>query len=64
MVLNCKIIFSKDLKYLGIFYDKRTMVILVCAGLLRPSQPKKWVMLSTVSLPSHTFTGQLSPLSR
>ena len=34
----------------------------VCVEVLRPSQPNG-VMLSAVSLPNHTFTGQLSPQS-
>ena len=29
----------------------------VCVEVLQPSQPN-WVMLSAVSLPNHTFTGQ------
>ena len=35
-----------------------TLVLFVCVEVLRPSQPK-WVMLSMVSLPYHTFTGQV-----
>ena len=31
--------------------------LFVCVKVLRPSQPNG-VMLSTVSLPNHTFTGQ------
>ena len=32
--------------------------VCVCVEVLRPSQPNG-VMLSTVSLPNHTFTGQV-----
>ena len=35
--------------------------LFVCVEVLRPSQPNR-VMSSAVSLPNHTFTGQLSPL--
>ena len=31
--------------------------VFVCVEVLRPSQPNR-VMLSAVSLPNHTFTGQ------
>ena len=31
--------------------------LFVCVDVLRPSQPNR-AMLSTVSLPNHTFTGQ------
>ena len=37
-------------------------VLFVCVEVLRPSQSNR-VMSSAVSLPNHTFTGQLSPLS-
>ena len=33
------------------------VVLFVCVEVLRPSQPNV-VLLSTVSLPNHTFTGQ------
>ena len=36
--------------------------LFVCVEVLRPSQPNG-VMSSVVSLPNHTLTGQLSPLS-
>ena len=35
-----------------------TMFLFVCVEVLRPSQPNG-VMLSAVSLPNHTFTGQV-----
>ena len=34
-----------------------TLCLFVCVEVLRPSQPNG-VMLSAVSLPNHTFTGQ------
>ena len=43
---------------------RRVMAIcmFVCVEVLRPGQPKL-IMSSAVSLPNHTFTGRLSPLS-
>ena len=35
-----------------------TPYVFVCIEVLRPSQPNR-VMLSVVSLPNHTFTGQV-----
>ena len=36
--------------------------LFVCVEVLWPSQPNR-VMSSAVSLPNHTFTGQVCPLS-
>ena len=50
-----------DHNYISTARDKNIQVF-VCVEVLRPSQPNG-IMSSTVSLPRHTFTGQLSPLS-
>ena len=38
-------------------YDAQIFCVFVCVEVLQPSQPNG-VMLSAVSLPNHTFTGQ------
>ena len=43
----------QGLVVVGLIFEE----IFVCVEVLRPSQPNG-VMLSTVSLPNHTFTGQ------
>ena len=60
--LNCNhlpLIFSwrKKEKILILFSWKSFFFVVVCVEVLRPSQPNG-VMLSAVSLPNHTFTGQ------
>ena len=39
------------------FDEKKVPYLFVCIEVLQPSQPNR-VMLSTVNLPYHTFTGQ------
>ena len=39
------------------FYDKYSGLLFICVQVLRINQPNG-VMLSAVSLPNHTFTGQ------
>ena len=41
----------------NIHHKCRLYRLIVCVEILRPSQPNG-VMLSAVSLPNHTFTGQ------
>ena len=47
VLITCRVLCASDLMLVGF----------VCVEVLRPSQPNG-VMLSTVSLPNHTFTGQ------
>ena len=49
-------IFFRDVVYLFLLFIS-LVALFVCVEVLRPSQPNG-VMLSVVSLPNHTFTGQ------
>ena len=44
-------------------YSSTCTLVFVCVEVLRPSQPNG-VMLSVVSLPNHTLTGQASSSKR
>ena len=49
--------------FMAKFLSKSSVSLFVCVEVLRPSQPNG-VMLSMVSLPNHTFTGQAESSKR
>ena len=54
----------RNKKNIDTFVEKSALSrAMVCVELLWPSQPKG-VMLSTVSIPNHTFTRQVWPSKR
>ena len=48
--------FEMTVSFLAL-YSEKVAAMFVCVEVLRPSHPNG-VMLSAVSLPNHTFTGQ------
>ena len=51
------VFFSSEVTFVKIAFLKFVLCLFVCVEVLRPSQPNG-VMLSAVSLPNCTFTGQ------